>query len=440
MSGCVRRTAVAPPGSAWSPLVPAQTASHYEWHAFQSTFMKIKCPSCFVTFDLQKVAFRCVNPRHREEDEVLKKFLGGSRVANMGHVITCGDKDWISPTEALCTCDEDENVRVKTTLRICPECHCELPRYIETIPNYPVYMVGPGQSGKSVYLAVTMKHLIREVFPSFSFHSTLDYSTGASDKKINQIEQIIQGLKLFPGNKGWRTEPELRQPFMLLSRIRSYVPFFYPLKRTNSANLVIFDTAGEDTQDENALLYSYQGFEHAAAMVFFIDPMGIPKMDTRRIQPSVNDPTRADSDPFKAINRVARVWRTVKKLPPEAKVSVPTALVLTKIDEVKLPSVEIFSKKANHRRGFDGNYCCVVSKALEDFLSDKEIKANDFIKCVQSNFSHYCLFPISSLGHTPIRMGEEPNIWFQLEHEPTPMHVENPILWILHQLRQLDEW
>lgn len=227
-----------------------------------------KCPTCFKEFDLRGVSFRCLNPKCKCPDPVLRKFLGGNRDADMGSVISMDDSGWQSPDRATCGLCGSE-----TSMRICPVNHCELPKFIGEIPDIPVYMVGPGQSGKSVYLAVTIKHLRRQVYPSFG--STLDFSTQATEKKVERVEQVIRGLELFPGNRGWGNEPELRQPFMLFSRIHSPVPYLYPLRRLRCANMVLFDTAGEDNKDEAAMGLCYDGFEHAAALIVFIDPRGI---------------------------------------------------------------------------------------------------------------------------------------------------------------------
>jgi len=361
---------------------------------------------------------------------------------DMGSVTSKNDTSWKSPDYSFCRfCGS------QTNMRICPLNHCELPKYIGQVPDFPVYMIGPGQSGKSVYLAVTMKHLRKDVFPSF--RSTLDYSTHATEKKIERVEQIIRAGELFPGNKGWRTEPELRQPFMLLSRIHSYVPYFYPLRRMQCANLVLFDTAGEDSKDEAAVKHCYDGFEHAKALVIFIDPKGIRKMQPL-LKESDNTGNQADLmqheyDPISVITRLARVWLDQKrkentKLGPEAKVSIPTAFVLTKIDELKLNAAGILSKPADHQRGFDMDHCQEMSDALVEHFSSAEINSHEFIVAMQNNFSDFCLFAVSSLGHAPEKVEEDGFTRLKLKHEPMPLHVENPILWILNRFNQFKAW
>ena len=81
---------------------------------------KIVCPFCFASFGVQKIVFRCLNPRcsGRAEDLVYARARGGQMLAAMGHVLPSSICIMSVGVRSLiqCTlCKKD------TPSRLCPE-------------------------------------------------------------------------------------------------------------------------------------------------------------------------------------------------------------------------------------------------------------------------------------------------------------------------------
>ena len=397
--------------------------------------MNQTCLTCFKDFDLDEAHYRCVNKQCVERDEQLSDFLLGIDQV-LGTVVIPEFPDTRPPElrnghQQLCP-----KCLNPTSVRLCPRCHAELPTYLEGVPGHIVYVLGPKGCGKSLYLIATFEHLEKRVFPTH-LKSHFEFCTRhAKDKYKRLCDSVYRSGILLPATRADRTDPELLMPFIFHTRVKSYVPFFYPISRRRSLNLAAFDTSGEDCEKLESLQWCCQGLPKSSALIILIDPTSFPAIAAQLSTEAKTSIVDQVGNPKTVIDNITQYYRSSLGLPVQAKIPIPVALVLTKVDALKGlldPASRIFDE-AQHRQGFDRVYCDHVSEDVRAFLRDERIGGHSIVAAVEANFSDHLFFAATSLGKPPrVEAGQKraDNI--------NPRNPENPWLWLLYRFGVLSE-
>jgi len=393
------------------------------------------CLTCFKEFDLRKAHYRCVNKQCVERDYQLSNFLLGIDQV-LGTVVTPEEPD--ARTETARTGHQQLCAKClsPTSIRLCPHCHAELPTYLDGVPGHIVYVLGPKGCGKSLYLIATFEHMERRVFPT-RLKSHFEFCTRHAKEKYKRLcDNVYRSGILLPATRADRTDPELLMPFVFHARVRSFVPFFYPLTRRRSINIAAFDTSGEDCEKLESLQWCCQGLPISSALIILIDPTSFSAIAAQLSTEAKTSIVDQVGNPKNVIDNITQFYRSSRGLPVGAKIPIPTAFVLTKIDALKGlldPASRIFDE-AEHRQGFDRAYCELVSQDVKTFLRDERIGGNNIVAAVEANFSDYLFFAATSLGKPPrVEAGQKraDNI--------NPRNPENPWLWLLYRFGVLSE-
>jgi hypothetical protein len=391
-----------------------------------------KCLTCFKDFDLNQAPYRCVNKKCIERDKKLSELMLGTDQI-MGTVIARDSNGVRSRKNGECVCHKCGS---PTTIQICPDCHAELPTYLD-VPGHIVFVLGATGSGKSLYLVATFEHMEKRVFPTH-LKSHFEFCTNYSKEKYQKLrDKVYKDGILLRGNPGSRVETDLLLPFIFNATVRSYVPLFYPLSRKKSLNIAAFDTSGEDCANLQTLQWCCKGVSSSSALLILVDPTSFPAIAAQLpLEAKKTSIIQEMGNPKAVIDNVTQFYRASHGLSALDKIPIPTAFVMTKMDALKgfMDPSSLLLQEAQHRNGFDHSYCEQVSNDLKSFLRDRTIGANDLVTAAEANFKDHMFFAVTSLGKPPrIEAGQKriDNI--------NPQNTENPWLWILYRLGALSE-
>jgi len=393
------------------------------------------CLTCFKPFEARQAHYRCVNKQCVERDDRLSEFLLGIDQV-LGSVIIPEDQDTRRGDRRKAPQQTCGKCQTPTSVRLCPHCHGELPTYLEDVPARVVYVLGAKGAGKSLYLIATFEHLEKEVFPT-RLKSHFEFCTRHAKEKYKRLcDTVFRSGILLPATRADRSDPELLLPFLFHARVRSFVPYFYPLRRWRSMNIAAFDTSGEDCEKLESLQWCCQGLPQSAGLIILIDPTSFPAIGAQLGVEARTSMVEQVGSAKAVIDNVTQFYRSALGLGAGTKVPIPTAFVLTKIDALKGlldPASSIFGE-ARHQQGFDREYCEGVSRDVISFLRDERIGARNIVTSVEASFSDYLFFAATSLGRPPrVEDGHKraDNI--------SPRNPENPWIWLLHRFGVLPE-
>jgi len=168
---------------------------------------KVECPYCLAQFFLSKAPFRCQSPKEvcvPIKDEVYANHYPLHKEQEQGQVIKVG----FSFKKAKCgLCLK------KTSTRICPACHAELPLNFN---NYLISIIGATEAGKTAYLTALIKELLWQEAAEFGLtltplsmpplenHYAFHFHTVSQEgtlilKEINSLKKEARFLKASKG-------------------------------------------------------------------------------------------------------------------------------------------------------------------------------------------------------------------------------------------------
>lgn len=413
---------------------------------FISPWRKVICPFCFGGFHLADAPSRKISANVKKEpDPVLGRFLGVQVVPVTFPVVPAPDgltnflHRFYIPTQ------RDRNAVVYH--RICPYCHMELPIAMSNgyLKSDIIAIVGTRSSGKSNYFGVLLELLIKRYADEVGFammslesYSLLQLERVSSDK----LRKLRYGSlfdsdrrKAVPQTVRAELNPEIRIPliYRLSSRRRkSFWNFFH---RSRVIDLVIFDAAGEDVEEDVSFELFGRYVNHASGILFLIDPFSysafrnrLPDELRQRISEQQRMLAGVKADPTDAIEAALRTMQQLQGHRPDKKHSIPAAVVLTKIDMLKGLVDPLITNDVLHDGGYNEEQCSAISDEIRDLL--KDLQAGQLESIMNTHFENYAFFGVSALGSLPAKDFSIGQI--------RPINVGNPLFWILYRLGFLD--
>jgi hypothetical protein len=380
---------------------------------------RLLCPYCFEQYPASELAFRCVNPDPTrcklEEDVLLARYERLQKSQLRARVFSAPPRLWGAVTAATCTCG------AKTTKRVCPRCHNELPRELGLSRSCSIALVGAKEVGKSHYIAVLIHQLRNRVGDRFqAAFSALDEQTR---RRYGQdFENYVFHKRIvIPGTLSARAQIAVKYP--LIYRLSTEKRWLYWCRQL-ATNLVFFDTAGEDLGHVDTMSTETRYVAQSQGIVFLLDPLQIPSIRDR-LSASVALPS-GSVHPIEIVERVVELIRGFRGLKPHQKIDTPVALAFSKIDAVRalIDANSPVHRAANHNGYLDLNDVEEMNESMRAHVHKWVGPGLDAV--IHHNFKHSMYFGLSALGAGPDAQG-------RLQAGATPFRVEDPLLWILHQ-------
>lgn len=369
---------------------------------------RIICPFCFEQIWLSDTVFRCANEgcKPKRDDILVKQWNDPNKYS------TCFAPNrslmastFKSSQQTLECCPECSQT---TSIRLCNECHKELPHSFGSEEPLMIAIIGEQNSGKSHLMAVLIDELKRRCGNDFGF--TLMPLTDATTKRYNDKlygplfdhGQVIKPTDPSSFENAERVEPLVyRLQFMAHGGRRGAV-----------ATISFFDAPGEDLHADDITSRFSKYVYHSDGLVLLVDTEPLTEGSKRNKRKNT----------YQALNILERIIRVREKSPQLLSTSI--AITLSKLDIMKsqFPPTSALWKNPNHGGTFDYVDFSRTSSEIESKL--RELEASDLCNLTRQHFGDddVGFFGVSALGHQPtgIKVGDI-----------NPLRVVEPILWLL---------
>lgn len=405
---------------------------------------KYTCPYCFTEHTFSEVEFRCVNGfcPEKEQDEKYAKYLGmekeSMKMTNVTFPSTAKLPIFMK-NKYMPVWEECPHCKMKSSLRVCPSCHNELPEGVQDNEDMIIAIVGSRDTGKTHFISVLINELQKRICPTV-FNGTFNPVNDAvfnhyRDNFYNPVfvEKFVQALTTSGNVRG---ESPVRKPLIY----EMMIPLDAKGKKTRKYTFVFYDTAGEDLKNISVMQTVNRYICKASGLIFLLDPMQIDEirlnMTDEEIQTSSSIKESEIEPQEMVLDRIAKLIRADKGLSKGQKISIPTAIAFSKFDVLKrfFPKDAMVLQPSSYLREgkLDKNEWYNVSNEIDAML--KEWGAGGFTKNVEMTFKNYTYCTVSALGQQPIVLeGQGGRKVKKLQTQPRPHRVEDPFLWILKE-------
>jgi hypothetical protein len=389
--------------------------------------MHIRCASAACRCDFTK----------QVEDVILTRTLTGQD-ARPGSGTALRSPWWVDPRQdsrrrlrglldllvlpGALTCPK---CREPADLRLCPECHHELPgRALLPRRSGNVTIFGPQAVGKTTFLTVLLQEIKKGGRRRLGLKPLNDE---VRDRYRHDYQDLTYGsreggLIPHPGTARSRHAPTLS---LEIDR-RVLQPLVYELKTglDGPSPLVSFcDLAGEDWEMKTDLLRREGGHlvRRSRGLLFLIDPLRIPEV-AAQLELTEEEATVPPADYVEDADKLADFF-------PRTPVRTPLAICLNKIDRWG-PLLSKDSKLHEIARSVPTS----EPDPRLDRILHEEVRAalriwgqTEFLDRLESDFPDHRFFACSALGDAAqVRPDLPPPL-------PTPLLVDRPALWILER-------
>lgn len=379
------------------------------------------CPFCFQRINLSRLWFQCVgrgNVECKKEPDPQRQKLTKSTLETY-----CS----FPPPEGVNENGKCPTCGGRTNLRACPECHTPLPADFAESRSPMIGLVGSKGSGKTVLMTVLVKQLrdrIGKVFDADIMLATdnPDGHQGVSDYQANRETPLFKGGQLPPPTSALGTTTRQHSAPVLLSW-RQETRF---MGRTSirSTMLSFVDAAGEDLGSVTSA-FTLQYLSVCDGLIVILDPFALPGARATLNLP--NAAVKVDEGvPLQVVNNLTQTLRIEHNLKKKQKVSIPVAVVFTKIDAF-FPTLDrgnplmTTAPAAPVYAAADGEAVHEHMLALMHGWNAQDIDTH-----MRLNYSNFRYFGVSALGAEPDY--EQGNV---AAGGVRPHRVEDPVLWLL---------
>lgn len=309
--------------------------------------------------------------------------------------------------------------------RLCASCGNLLPSNLEFMDNEIIALVGGVLSGKSLYIASLIKQFekdrVRERIGCIQFRPlNQEVETRYTDeyyKILFEDHHIIGRSTALPAGR-------------FLAPL-TYVMDFKRGGRVKRVNLMLFDGAGEDIEDEQKLAQVMRYITHASAIIFMVDPNALPGFVQQLPSHLKPKPDKVGKDPAYVLNSIIDQIQWVKgAIRGTERMNIPIAITLSKSDLFKYvcppSSPPAFLKAPSYQRGFDRQDFETVNQQVQETI--KEFEGVGILQATEA-FKDKAYFAVSATG-CPDQNDVFPDV--------RPVRTVDPLLWTLWRLGVID--
>ncbi|WP_284638462.1 TRAFAC clade GTPase domain-containing protein [Paenibacillus silviterrae] len=395
-------------------------------------FYSIVCPYCFAKYEPSAVVFRAAHVKEHDdefalqEDMRLNEWRRKFRLAqpDMEAVI---DPELIPEEHRMYSGEVlvgvTDRYGVSTRKRLCPKCHNELPITAGQVPSNIISIVGASQVGKSVYMTSLIHTLQTETAAHFDA-ACMPLSADISRKFRQQYHEPIfeRGSMLQSTNPNEQQEPFI---FQFVFKDEAKAPLL----------LVFFDVAGEGMVERDYLDIYAAHIQNSSGILFLVDPLQVRTIrDKIRLNLGEEGEFAARYDEPREV--VISLYENFISHQRSGKTDIPTAIVLTKSDmllhlqeedgDYIQPNSNVF-RDVRHRGALDRTEFENINGEIGRFIEKVD---RPFKDAVDVYFRNTAYFAVSALGSNPVNR--------QVQGVISPIRVDEPFLWLLHQLEYID--
>ncbi|MEK7990365.1 MAG: transglycosylase SLT domain-containing protein, partial [Thiotrichaceae bacterium] len=309
----------------------------------------------------------------------------------------------------------------KTTTRICPKCHSELPYTVGEYDDLIFAIVGAPDAGKSHYIAVLIETIKTQL--SEDFHCALH---PINDKTIQRYREdfynpIFRKHEVLMKTRSARADRNVKKPLIYTLSFTERWLFRQHIKAV--VTLVFFDAAGEDLNAEDTMRTENKYIYNSAGIILLFDPLQLPELQAKLPADTALplDSTEAED----ILVRVSNLIRQAKRLKQTQLINIPIAVAFSKMDAVEpiLDSSSALKYSSKHEGHFNLGEFKSVNSEMEALV--KEWTSGSFIPILNSNFKQHAFFGLTALGSNPHGTNKIEKL--------RPNRVEDPFLWLLWQ-------
>jgi hypothetical protein len=380
----------------------------------------LTCPVCWLKFDLGDIMHVATHDSLRGDpvlgEDAPQRFLA-TRFNDLGQAL--------------------DALGLPCTETACPHCRRALPPGFTEMRQHIISIVGDQSAGKSYYLSVLLKMLPASLYQNFSV--VFQDADPAGNAMINEMKQTLFGAQSPEGARLVKTQLE-GSMYVRLPRYGRTValpkPFVFSVastqERDRRCSLIFYDNAGEHFQPGRDSADS-PGAQHVASssgVLFLFDPFNSP--DFRNLiadgtDPQLEKPVRDQQGVILSEMKV-RIARLLK-LELLEQLDMPLAVLIGKCDAW----IHLLGPEPLQSTILDGHLnieAVAANSARVRALVEKVCPA--IVANAESISSRVLYFPVSSFGHSPVRLGAG-------EYVPDPrrlkpFEVETPVLWVLSRI------
>lgn len=391
-------------------------------------YYDIVCPFCFEKYSPTEVVFRAAHTREDDEefqlqeDELLNAYRSRFNLGSapdMEAVINPGQipEEYKRKADGVLV-EIIDRFGVPTRRRLCPRCHNELPLTAGKVPSSIISIVGASQVGKSVYMT-SLIHTLQN-FTANNFNAACLPVSVEVSKRFRELyeDPIYERGDLLTTTRATAKQEPLMFRFKFKDDSKPPV------------TLVFFDVAGEGMVDKDYLDIFAAHIKNSAGILFLVDPLQIRTI--RNKMSIMNEGVHGDftSQYDEPREVIISLFENFIGNQEKGRTGIPTALVLTKSDMLKILAGDDYIKEnsnvfsnVTHRERFDLNEFQNINGEVKRFLNNVD---RAFIDAVEVHFNNTAYFAVSALGSNPVEQ--------KIQGTVSPVRVDEPFLWLLYQI------
>ena len=379
------------------------------------------CPFCFHRIDVARLWYQCLGRGSAECKKEVDKARQELTKSNLETYCSFAPPEGVTGPANCPTCGG------KTNRRACPKCHSALPSDFAESVSPLVGLVGAKGSGKTVLMTVLVKQLRDAIGKRFDADITLatdnpDGHQGVSDYQANRETPLFKKGSLPPPTSALGTGARQHSAPVLL-RWRQEVSK-WGRTSISSTMLSFVDAAGEDLNDVSTA-FTLQYLSVCDGLIVLLDPFALPGARATLNLPDAAINTDEEA-PLRVVTNITEMLRIEHDLKKNRKVSIPVAVVFTKIDAF-FPALDrgnplmATAPAAPAYANADGQ---AVHEHMLSLLH--QWNAQDIDTHMRLNYKDFRYFGVSALGAEP-----------DYENSTVaaggvrPHRVEDPVLWLL---------
>lgn len=314
--------------------------------------------------------------------------------------------------------------------RACTNCGYLLPHNIESVPSIRLAVVGDTFSGKSHFIAALIQQLKTEWLNNNSGFGRLECLTQTVEKKYatEYIQRLfVNNMILNPTVPG--NNPNAKAEPLIYTLSISSPQRHSPVQ----ANLMIYDTSGEDFEDQARLVQMGQFALNTNALIFVVDPFTITPL-FRQLPAPLQTLLQTEfmrAQKHRAVDNISTVLPIFERFHKQTRganlAGIPIAVMLSKADLFtpiyRPPNTYRFQSNPTYTEELDLNDITTVDAEVKGLLSQYGegalLAATRQIKDVK-------FFATSATGKPPDARGQFLNV--------KPCRCLDPVLWLFYKL------
>lgn len=295
-------------------------------------------------------------------------------------------------------------------------------------------LVGSKGSGKTVLMTVMVKYLCEVVGRRFG--ADVRFATanpggyqGLSDYQASR-EIPLYVNRILPTTTPRQQGIAGQRPTPVVLRWRQALSHRLRGSTMRSTALSFFDTAGEDLTDMETV-FTLEYLSACDALIITLDPFTFPSARARLSLPPAAIQVD-DDEPMDVVSRITELLRTEHRVKYVNRISIPVAIVITKIDALysALALQNPLLAVPKDQPAYDDTDGRAVHENILSLLHDWNV--TDINNHMRINYSNYRYFGVSALGAEP-----DYESGMLAPSGVQPHRVEDPALWLMSNFRSV---